>query len=656
MVGVVGSNPIAPTSYYYSYYIMVQVTLSDGQKKQFTPKTTLADIAKSISPSLLKKAVAGKIDGVLKDLCVYVEKDCNVEIITSLDQDGLEIVRHSFAHLLGHAVKQIYPDAKMAIGPVIENGFYYDIDFKEQLSEFDLKKIESKINYLVKQNYDVVREVVTPEKATKVFDERKESYKVKIINEIHDDEIIALYHHQEYIDMCRGPHVPNTKFLRHFKLTKIAGAYWRGDSKNKMLQRIYGTAWNSKEDLDDYLHKIEEAKKRDHRKLGKSLDFFHFQDYAPGMVFWHPRGWDLWMVIEQYLRNIYKSSGFSEVKCPQIIDKSLWEQSGHWEHYQKYMFTTSSENRDYAIKPMNCPGHVQIFLSNLRSYRELPIRLGEFGSCHRNEPSGALHGLFRLRNFTQDDGHIFCTEEQIQSEVFSFTKQLQKVYEDFGFKKILYSLSTRPVDRVGSDETWSKSEKALAKALDDVGVEWNELKGEGAFYGPKIEYSLKDSLGRVWQCGTIQVDFNMPQRLGAEYVSEDNTRQIPVLLHRAIVGSLERFIGILIENYGGALPTWLSPVQVGVASITSDQVNYANSVLKKLKECGFRVLGDLRNEKISYKIREFSLSKIPYIIILGDEEKKNRLISVRIRGGEKIGDCKLDQFILRITKEVENLG
>ena len=635
---------------------MVQVTLPDGQKKQFIPKTTLADIAKSISSSLLKKAVAGKIDGVLRDLCVYVEKDCTVEIITSLDQDGLEIVRHSFAHLLGHAVKQIYPDAKMAIGPVIENGFYYDIDFKEQLSEFDLKKIESKINYLVKQNYDVVREVVTPEKATKVFDERKESYKVKIINEIHDDEIIALYHHQEYIDMCRGPHVPNTKFLRHFKLTKIAGAYWRGDSKNKMLQRIYGTAWNSKEDLDDYLHKIEEAKKRDHRKLGKSLDFFHFQDHAPGMVFWHPRGWDLWMIIEQYLRNIYKSSGFSEVKCPQIIDKSLWEQSGHWEHYQKYMFTTSSENRDYAIKPMNCPGHVQIFLSNLRSYRELPIRLGEFGSCHRNEPSGALHGLFRLRNFTQDDGHIFCTEEQIQSEVFSFTKQLQKVYEDFGFKKILYSLSTRPIDRVGSDETWSKSEKALAKALDDVGVEWNELKGEGAFYGPKIEYSLKDSLGRVWQCGTIQVDFNMPQRLGAEYVSEDNTRQIPVLLHRAIVGSMERFIGILIENYGGALPTWLSPVQVGVASITSDQVNYADSVIKKLKECGFRVLGDLRNEKISYKIREFSLSKIPYIIILGDEEKKNRLISVRIRGGEKISDCKLDQFILRITKEVESLG
>jgi len=634
---------------------MVQVTLPDGQKKQFNPKTSLADIAKSISPSLLKKAVAGKIDGVLKDLCVCIEKDCTVEIITTLEQDGLEIVRHSFAHLLGHAVKQIYPDAKMAIGPVIEDGFYYDIDFKEQLSEFDLKKIESKINYLIKQNYDVVREVVTPEKATEVFDKRNENYKIKIINEIPDDEIIALYHHQEYIDMCRGPHVPNTKFLRYFKLTKIAGAYWRGDSKNKMLQRIYGTAWNTKEDLEDYINKIEEAKKRDHRKLGKSLDFFHFQDHAPGMVFWHPRGWDLWMVVEQYLRNIYRVSGFSEVKCPQIIDKSLWEQSGHWEHYQKYMFTTSSENRDYAIKPMNCPGHVQIFLSNLRSYRELPIRFGEFGSCHRNEPSGALHGLFRLRNFTQDDGHIFCTEEQIQSEVFSFTKQLQKVYEDFGFKKILYSLSTRPAERVGSDETWSKSEKALAKALDDVGVEWNELKGEGAFYGPKIEYSLKDSLGRVWQCGTIQVDFNMPQRLGAEYVSEDNTRKIPVLLHRAIVGSLERFIGILIENFGGALPIWLSPVQVGVASITSDQVNYANLIINKLKECGIRVQGDLRNEKISYKIREFSLSKIPYIIVLGDKEKKNEEVSIRVRGGKVMSNCSLEQFISKVTNEVECL-
>lgn len=634
---------------------MVQVTLPDGQKKQFNPKTSLADIAKSISPSLLKKAVAGKIDGVLKDLCVCIEKDCTVEIITTLEQDGLEIVRHSFAHLLGHAVKQIYPDAKMAIGPVIEDGFYYDIDFKEQLSEFDLKKIESKINYLIKQNYDVVREVVTPEKATEVFDKRNENYKIKIINEIPDDEIIALYHHQEYIDMCRGPHVPNTKFLRYFKLTKIAGAYWRGDSKNKMLQRIYGTAWNTKEDLEDYINKIEEAKKRDHRKLGKSLDFFHFQDHAPGMVFWHPRGWDLWMVVEQYLRNIYRVSGFSEVKCPQIIDKSLWEQSGHWEHYQKYMFTTSSENRDYAIKPMNCPGHVQIFLSNLRSYRELPIRFGEFGSCHRNEPSGALHGLFRLRNFTQDDGHIFCTEEQIQSEVFSFTKQLQKVYEDFGFKKILYSLSTRPAERVGSDETWSKSEKALAKALDDVGVEWNELKGEGAFYGPKIEYSLKDSLGRVWQCGTIQVDFNMPQRLGAEYVSEDNTRKIPVLLHRAIVGSLERFIGILIENFGGALPIWLSPVQVGVASITSDQVNYANLIINKLKECGIRVQGDLRNEKISYKIREFSLSKIPYIIVLGDKEKKNEEVSIRVRGGKVMSNCTLEQFISKVTNEVECL-
>jgi threonyl-tRNA synthetase len=634
---------------------MVQVTLPDGQKKDFKTNTSLSDVAKSISNSLLKKAVAGKIDGVLKDLCVCIEKDCNIEIITNSDHEGLEIVRHSFAHLIGHAVKQMYPKAKMAIGPVIENGFYYDIEFTETLSESDLKKIESKINYLIKQNYDVVRETVTADEAVKVFREREEEYKVKLIEDIPDDEIIALYHHQEYTDMCRGPHVPNTKFLRFFKLTKLAGAYWRGDSKNKMLQRIYGTAWNSRQDLDDHLKKIEEAKKRDHRKLGKSLDFFHFQDYAPGMVFWHPRGWDLWMVVEQYLRNIYKISGFSEVKCPQIIDKSLWEQSGHWEHYQKYMFTTSSENRDYAIKPMNCPGHVQIFLSNLRSYKELPIRFGEFGSCHRNEPSGALHGLFRLRSFTQDDGHIFCTEDQIQKEVFSFTKQLQKVYKDFGFKEILYRLSTRPIDRVGSDETWTKSEQSLATALDEVGVEWSELKGEGAFYGPKIEYSLKDSLGRVWQCGTIQVDFNMPQRLGAEYVAEDNSRQTPVLLHRAIVGSLERFIGILIENFGGALPIWLSPVQVGVASITSGQVNFANSVINTLKENGLRVVGDLRNEKISYKIREFSLSKIPYIIIVGEQEKNNNFVSVRIRGGEQISDCKLDQLVSRIEKEVQNL-
>ncbi|OUT99872.1 MAG: threonine--tRNA ligase [Betaproteobacteria bacterium TMED41] len=634
---------------------MVQITLPDGQKKEFVIKTSLSAIAKSISNSLFKKAVAGKIDGVLRDLSVCVEKDCDVEIITNSDQEGLEIIRHSFAHLVGHAVKQMYPDAKMAIGPVIEDGFYYDIEFDDALSESDLKKIESKINYLIKQNYDVVRQVVSPEEAFKVFNERNEDYKIQIIEDIPKNEVIALYHHQEYTDMCRGPHVPNTKFLRFFKLTKIAGAYWRGDSKNKMLQRIYGTAWNSRDDLNAYLKRIEEAKKRDHRKLGKSLDFFHFQDHAPGMVFWHPKGWELWMVVENYLRNVYKVSNFSEVKCPQIIDKSLWEKSGHWEHYQKYMFTTSSENRDYAIKPMNCPGHVQIFLSNLRSYKELPIRFGEFGSCHRNEPSGALHGLFRLRNFTQDDGHIFCTEDQIQAEVFSFTKQLQQVYKDFGFDEILYRLSTRPSERVGSDETWSRSENALAKALDAVGVDWTELKGEGAFYGPKIEYSLKDSLGRVWQCGTIQVDFNMPERLGAEYVNEDNSRQTPVLLHRAIVGSLERFIGILIENFGGALPVWLSPVQVGVASITSAQADFATSVVNGLKENGIRVIGDLRNEKISYKIREFSLSKIPYIIVIGEQEKINNSVSVRIRGGEKISSCKLDQLVSRIEKEVENL-
>ena len=634
---------------------MVQVTFPNGNTKEFKNKSTLYDVAKSISSSLAKEAVAGRVNGVLKDLCEPIDIDCNIEIVKKTDEAGLGIIRHSFAHLVGHAVKQLYPDAKMAIGPVIENGFYYDIEFDSSLSESDLKKIESKISYLIKQNYDVIKEIVTPEKASNIFKERCEDYKIKIINDIPSTETIALYHHQEYVDMCRGPHVPNTKFLRYFKLTKIAGAYWRGDSKNKMLQRIYGTAWNSKDDLTSYLDRIEEAKKRDHRKLGKSLDFFHFQDHAPGMVFWHPRGWSLWMVVENYLREIYKNSGFSEVKCPQIIDKSLWEASGHWEHYQKHMFVTSSENRDYAIKPMNCPGHVQIYTSNLRSYKELPIRLGEFGSCHRNEPSGALHGLFRLRNFTQDDGHIFCTEEQIQNEVFVFTKQLQKVYKDFGFTEILYRLSTRPVDRVGSNETWSKSEKALAKALDEVGVEWIELEGEGAFYGPKIEYSLKDSLGRVWQCGTIQVDFNMPKRLGAEFVAEDNTRQTPVLLHRAIVGSLERFIGILIENFGGALPIWLSPIQVGVASITTDQVDFATSTIEKLKECGIRVLGDLRNEKINYKIREFSLSKIPYIIILGEQEKISDTVSIRIRGGEKISGLKLDQLIRRLKNEVETL-
>ncbi|OUW04962.1 MAG: threonine--tRNA ligase [Betaproteobacteria bacterium TMED156] len=631
---------------------MFQVTFPDGSTKRYQRKISLFEIAKSISISLAKDAIAGKINGELKDLCVPVEQDSKIEIIKKTDLAGLEIIRHSFAHLVGHAVKQLYPEAKMAIGPVIEDGFYYDIEFEESLSEFDLEKIESKINSLIKQNYDVVREVVSQEEAIKVFTNRKENYKIEIASEIPAEEIIALYHHQEYVDMCRGPHVPNTKFLRHFKLTKVAGAYWRGDSKNKMLQRIYGTAWNSKDELKSYLVRIEEAKKRDHRKLGKSLDFFHFQEHSPGMVFWHPKGWSLWLVVENYLREIYVKSDFSEVKCPQIIDKSLWEASGHWEHYQKYMFTTMSENREYAIKPMNCPGHVQIFSSNLRSYKELPIRLGEFGSCHRNEPSGALHGLFRLRNFTQDDGHIFCTENQIQNEVYSFTKQLQKVYKDFGFFEILYRLSTRPADRVGSDETWTKSEKALAKGLDEVGVDWVELKGEGAFYGPKIEYSLKDSIGRIWQCGTIQVDFNMPERLGAEYVAEDNTRKTPVLLHRAIVGSLERFIGILIENFGGALPTWLSPIQVGVASITSDQRDFTNEVIYELREKGLRVIGDLRNEKISYKIREFSLSKIPFIIVIGDKEKVNKTVNVRFRGGIDLGEFSLRGFISHINKEI----
>ncbi len=634
---------------------MIQITFPDGNKKEFDNGISLYEIARVISPSLAKEAVAGKVNGILKDLCVCVDKDCNVEIIKKTDSDGIDIIRHSFAHLIGHAVKQLYPTAKMAIGPVIENGFYYDIDCDHNLSEFDLKKIESKIRYLINQNYDVIREVVSSKKAKSVFKKRNENYKIDIVNDIPAGETIALYYHQEYIDMCRGPHVPNTKFLRHFKLTKISGAYWRGNSNNKMLQRIYGTAWNSKSELDDHLNRIEEAKKRDHRKLGKFLNFYHFQEHSPGMVFWHPRGWELWLIVENYLRKIYKKSAFMEVKCPQILDKSLWEASGHWEHYQKYMFTTQSENREYAIKPMNCPGHVQIFVSNLRSYKELPIRYGEFGSCHRNEPSGALHGLFRLRNITKDDGHIFCTEDQIQSEVFSFTKQLQSVYADFGFKEILYRLSTRPKERVGSDETWTKSEKALEKALDEVGVDWKELDGEGAFYGPKIEYSLKDCLGRIWQCGTIQVDFNMPGRLGAEFITENNQKQTPVLLHRAIVGSLERFIGILIENYGGALPLWLSPVQIGVASITSEHNEYTTYVIKKLQEQNFRILGDLRNEKISYKIREFSLCKIPYVLVLGEREMKNKTVNVRQRGGRNIGEISLDSFITQLENEVESM-
>tara|TARA_B100000963_G_C22617519_1_gene668138 strand:- start:647 stop:2557 length:1911 start_codon:yes stop_codon:yes gene_type:complete len=632
---------------------MIQVTFPDGNTKDFETKVSLFEVAKAISPSLAKEAVAGKIDGILKDLCVFIESDCKVEIVKKSDDDGLEIIRHSFAHLIGHAVKQIYPSAKMAIGPVITNGFYYDIEFEENLSESDLKEIEEKINHLVKQNYDVVREVVVPEKAIAVFSERKEDYKIEIVRDIPEGETIALYHHLEYVDMCRGPHVPNTRFLRYFKLTKIAGAYWRGNSNNKMLQRIYGTAWSTKKELDDHLFKIEEAEKRDHRKLGKALNLFHYQDSAPGMAFWHPNGVELWNIVESYMREVYVSSGFQEVRCPMMLDKALWEKSGHWTHYKEHMFLTASENREYAIKPMNCPGHVQVFNGKLRSYRDLPLRFGEFGSCHRNEPSGALHGLFRLRHFTQDDGHIFCTENQIQDEVFRFTKQLKRVYSKFGFEDIIYKLSTRPVKRVGSNEIWDKSEMALKSALNQSEVEWDVMPGEGAFYGPKIEYSLKDSIGRVWQCGTIQIDFNMPKQLGAEYVSENNERKTPVMLHRAILGSLERFIGILIENYGGAFPLWLSPLQVGIATISRDQNDYALKVKQDLEQRGIRVIEDLRNEKISYKIREFSLLKLPYVLVIGNAEVESKQVSVRRRGSKESISASVGEFLINLTKELE---
>ena len=633
---------------------MIEITFPDGNKKIFNKKVSIIDVAREISPSLAKKAIAGKVDNTLFDLSVVIDQNCHLRIITKDDPEGLEIIRHSCAHLIGHAVKQLYPSAKMAIGPVIENGFFYDIEFEENLSEFDLKNIESKVNTLINQNYDVVREVVDPQKALDVFKKRNEDYKIEIVKGIPSGETIALYHHQEYVDMCRGPHVPNTKFLRHFKLMKIAGAYWRGNAKNKMLQRIYGTAWTTKQDLDDYLFQIEEAEKRDHRKLGKTLELFHYQDSAPGMAFWHPNGTVLWTTVESYLRTVYKKSSFSEVRCPLMLDKLLWEKSGHWEHYREHMFLTASENREYAIKPMNCPGHVQIFNSKLRSYRDLPFRLGEFGSCHRNEPSGALHGLFRLRNFTQDDGHIFCTEEQVQKEVFEFTKQLQKVYEDFGFSKIIYKLSTRPEKRVGDDKTWDKSEKALKNALNDSGVEWETLEGEGAFYGPKIEYSLKDSLSRVWQCGTIQIDFNMPKQLGAEYVTENNQRNTPVMLHRAIVGSLERFIGILIENYAGALPLWLAPVQVGIASISQEQTEYVNKLASILVSKGFRVDEDLRNEKISYKIREFSLRKIPYVLAVGKSEQISESVSVRKRGSKALTMMAFNELFEVLERDLDS--
>ena len=629
---------------------MLQIKFPDGNTKNFEKNISILEVAKSISNSLAKEAVAGRVNGQLKDLCVQIEQDCELEIIKKSDPDGIDIVRHSFAHLTGHAIKQMYPDAKMAIGPVIKNGFYYDIELSENLSDLSLKKIEKQIDKLIKQNYDVVREVVSPEKAIEVFQQRNENYKVEIVNEIPKDEIIALYHHQEYIDMCRGPHVPNTKFLRHFKLTKISGAYWRGDSKNKMLQRIYGTAWDTKEDLANYLTKIEEAEKRDHRKLGKQLDLFHFQETAPGMVFWHPKGWTIYQLLQKFMREINSDSGYQEINTPQILDRTLWEKSGHWDKFGEMIFTTQSEKRDYAVKPMSCPGHLQVYNQGLKSYRDLPLKLCEFGLVHRNEPSGTLHGLMRARQFVQDDAHIFCTESQLHEEITKLIKLTFKVYEKLGFENIKVALSTRPEKKVGSDDIWNKSEKILEDALNENVSDFETLPGEGAFYGPKIEFTLTDSLERDWQCGTVQLDFSMPGLLEASFVDEDNVKKTPVMIHRAVLGSMERFIGILIEHYGGNLPFWLAPTQIMIASITEKHVESALKLVGDLQKSGFRCESDLRNEKIGYKIREHILSKIPYVVILGDKEVENNTISLRTYSGEEISGITTKELLEILNK------
>ncbi|MFI4951737.1 MAG: threonine--tRNA ligase [Burkholderiales bacterium] len=631
---------------------MPDIRLPDGAIKHFDAPVTVAEVAASIGPGLAKAALAGRVDGKLVDTSYRIERDASLAIVTDKDADGLEILRHSTAHLLAYAVKELFPDAQVTIGPVIADGFYYDFSYKRPFTPDDLAAIEQKMVELAKMDEPVVRKLMPRDDAVRYFESLGEHYKADIIASIPANEDISLYSEGRFTDLCRGPHVPSTGKLRVFKLTKLAGAYWRGDSRNEMLQRIYGTAWASKENLETYLHRIEEAEKRDHRKLGRQLDLFHLQDDAPGMVFWHPKGWTIWQQVEQYMRRSYQDHGYQEVKCPMILDRSLWEKSGHWQNYKEHMFITESEKRDFAIKPMNCPGHILLFNSNMRSYRDLPLRYGEFGSCHRNEPSGALHGLMRVRGFTQDDGHIFCSEEQIQPEVTAFNRQALAVYRDFGFDEVTIKLALRPDQRLGTDDTWDRAENALRRALGACQVEWTELPGEGAFYGPKVEYHLKDSLGRSWQCGTMQVDFSMPARLDAEYVAEDNTRKVPVMLHRAIVGSLERFIGILVEHHGGALPLWLAPVQLVVLTITDRQAAYAPRVVEALKGAGFRALADLRNEKITYKIREHSLQKLPYQIILGDKEMQTEQVAVRTRAGEDLGAMPLEALMRRLEAEM----
>ncbi|WP_404360291.1 threonine--tRNA ligase [Methylotuvimicrobium sp. KM1] len=633
---------------------MPVITLPDGSQREFDHSVTVMDVARSIGSGLAKATLAGRVDDKLVDAETVIEQDAHLQIVTAKDEEGIDVIRHSAAHLLAQAVKRLFPDAQVTIGPVVENGFYYDFSYKRPFTPDDLAAIEKMMQQIAAEDVAIKRFLLSRDDAVKFFKDQGEAYKAEIIESIPDNEDLSLYAQGEFTDLCRGPHVPSTGKLKAFKLMKIAGAYWRGDSNNEMLQRIYGTAWGDSKELKAYLHRLEEAEKRDHRKLAKSLDLFHAQEEAPGMVFWHSKGWTLYQQIEQYIRNKLRINGYQEVKTPQVVDRSLWEKSGHWDKFGDMIFTTHSENRDYAIKPMNCPCHVQIYNHGLKSYRDLPIRMAEFGSCHRNEPSGTLHGLMRVRNFVQDDAHIFCTEDQIQQEVSIFIDLLFEVYKDFGFREVIIKLSTRPENRVGDDSVWDKAEEALEVALNNKGLDWQLQPGEGAFYGPKIEFSLKDCIGRVWQCGTIQVDFSMPGRLGASYIAEDGSKQVPVMLHRAILGSLERFIGILIEQHAGTFPLWLSPVQVAVLNIADRQAEYAEQVVRKLEKQGFRTIIDLRNEKIGFKIREHSMQRVPYLLIIGDKEMDNQLVTVRTQKGEDLGSLSIDQLTERLGSEIED--
>ncbi|MDQ7913316.1 threonine--tRNA ligase [Pseudomonas sp. 102515] len=635
---------------------MPVITLPDGSQRPFDKPVTVAEVAQSIGAGLAKATIAGRVDGQLRDASDLIERDANLQIITAKDEDGLEIIRHSCAHLVGHAVKQLFPTAKMVIGPVIDEGFYYDISFERPFTLDDLSAIETRMRELIDKDYDVIKRMTPRAEVIEVFKARGEEYKLRLIDDMPEEQAMGLYYHEEYVDMCRGPHVPNTRFLKAFKLTKLSGAYWRGDAKNEQLQRIYGTAWADKKQLAAYIQRIEEAEKRDHRRIGKQLDLFHLQEEAPGMVFWHANGWTVYQVLEQYMRKVQREHGYQEIKTPQVVDRILWERSGHWSNYAENMFTTASENRDFAVKPMNCPCHVQVFNQGLKSYRDLPLRLAEFGACHRNEPSGALHGIMRVRGFTQDDAHIFCTEEQVEKEAADFIKLTLQVYADFGFTDVIMKLSTRPAKRVGSEELWDRAEKALADALDASGLDWEYQPGEGAFYGPKIEFTLKDCLGRNWQCGTLQYDPNLPERLDASYISEDNSRQRPVMLHRAILGSFERFIGMLIEHYAGLFPAWLAPTQAVVLNITDKQADFAQQVVGELNAEGFRAKADLRNEKIGFKIREHTLLKVPYLLVIGDREVETRSVAVRTREGVDLGSMPIERFRELLTQAVSRRG